>query len=60
MKDDPEYYYREVKMRKLIRIDRETGEREEVTVTNRNNLPDNEHLRLLNLNDVKYLYEETD
>ena len=47
-------------MRKLIRIDRETGEREEVTVTNRNNLPDNEHLRLLNLNDVKYLYEEAD
>lgn len=51
-----EYTYRNVETRKLKRIDRITREESIVTVTNRNGLPHEEHLRLFNLNDENYEY----
>ena len=46
-----EFTYRNVETRKLRRIDRKTRKESVVTVSNRNGLPHEEHLRLLNLND---------
>lgn len=53
-----EYAYRSVETRELIRIDRITRKESIVTVSNRNGLPHEEHLRLLNLNDENYEYAE--
>ncbi len=53
-----EYTYLKVEVRKLKRIDRKTREESIVTVSNRNGLPYEEHLRLLNLNDKNYEYLE--
>ena len=48
--------YKEVETRKYIRTNKETGKSEVVTVSNRNDLSVEEHLRLLNLNDNVYIY----
>ena len=53
-----EYTYRNVETRKLKRIDRKTREESIVTVTSRNGLPHEEHLRLFNLNDENFEYME--
>lgn len=53
-----EYAYKSVETRELKRIDRKTGKESIVTVSNRNGLPHEEHLRLLNLNDEYYEYLE--
>ena len=53
-----EYKYRSVETRELKRIDRKTRKESVVTVSNRNGLPHEEHLRLLNLNDESYEYVE--
>lgn len=47
-----------VDVRKYIRVDRETGRGEIVSVSNRNRLSIEQHLELLNLNDEKHLYLE--
>lgn len=51
-----EILYRQVEVRHYVRKNRITGETEEVTVSNRNMLSEEEHLRLLNLNDNAYEY----
>ena len=45
-----EIYFTLVNVRKYLREDRLTGEREIVPVTNRNALPVERHMELLNLN----------
>lgn len=50
------YVVKMVETRKYVRRDRVTGELEEVTVSNRNGLGVEEHLRLLNLNDPGHEY----
>lgn len=51
-------YFSLVNVRKYLRVDRVTGEREIVPVTNRNALPVERHMELLNLNDEEYIYLE--
>lgn len=51
-------YFSLVNVRKYLRADRVTGEREIVPVTNRNALPVERHMELLNLNDEEYIYLE--
>lgn len=45
-------------MRKYLRVDRTTGKSEIVPVTNRNALPVERHMELLNLNDEEHIYLE--
>ena len=45
-----------VNVRKYLRVDKETGKREVVSVSNRNDLPVERHLELLNLNDERHIY----
>ena len=54
----PNYTYKELSTRKYNRINLTTGKSEIVTVTNKNNLPIEEHLKLLNLNDSNHFYSE--
>ncbi len=54
----PNYIYKELPTRKYQRINLTTGKSEIVTVTNKNNLSIQHHLRLLNLNDTNYFYSE--
>lgn len=51
-------YFSLVNVRKYLRVDRETGESEVVPVTNRNALPVDRHMELLNLNDEEHIYVE--
>ena len=46
-----EIYFILVNVRKYLRVDRMTGESEIVPVTNRNALPVEHYMELLNLND---------
>ena len=48
------YYFQQHETRRYLRRNRETLEEETVTVSNRNNLSVEEHMRLLNLNDDEY------
>lgn len=52
------YIYTELLTHKYQRTNLTTDHTEIVTVTNKNNLPIQEHLRLLNLNDQNYTYKE--
>ena len=52
------YIYTELPTRKYKRTNKITGKSEIVTVTNRNNLPIEKHLELLNQNDLDYIYTE--
>lgn len=45
-------------MRKYLRVNKETGERQVVPVTNRNALSVERHMELLNLNDEEHIYLE--
>lgn len=45
-----------VNVRKYLRVDRETGKREVVSVSNRNALSVERHMELLNLNDEGHIY----
>lgn len=45
-----------VNVRKYLRVDRETGKREVVSVSNRNGLSVEHHMELLNLNDDGHIY----
>ena len=45
-------------MRKYLRVDRVIGKSEIVPVTNRNALPVEHHMELLNLNDEEHIYFE--
>lgn len=51
-------YLNLVNVRKYLREDKETGKREIVSVTNRNDLPVERHIELLNLNDETHIYLE--
>lgn len=51
-------YFTIVNVRKYLREDRMTGEREIVPVTNRNALSVECHMELLNLNDEGHIYLE--
>lgn len=51
-------YFNLVNVRKYLRVDKETGKSEIVSVTNRNALTVEHHMKLLNLNDEKYTYLE--
>lgn len=51
-------YFSFVNVRKYMRVDKMTGERGVVSVTNRNALPVERHMELLNLNDEEYTYLE--
>ncbi len=53
-----EIYFTLVNVRKYLREDRLTGEREIVPVTNRNALSVERHMELLNLNDEEHIYLE--
>lgn len=53
-----EIYFTLVSVRKYLREDRMTGEREIVPVTNRNALSVERHMELLNLNDEEHIYLE--
>jgi hypothetical protein len=53
-----EIYFTLVNVRKYLREDRMTGEREIVPVTNRNALSVERHMELLNLNDEEHIYLE--
>lgn len=53
-----EIYFSLVDVRKYLRIDKATGESEIVPVTNRNALPVERHMELLNLNDEGHIYLE--
>ncbi len=53
-----EIYFTFVNVRKYLREDRMTGEREIVPVTNRNALSVERHMELLNLNDEEHIYLE--
>lgn len=52
------YIYTELPTRKYKRTNKITGKSEIATVTNRNNLPIEKHLELLNQNDLDYIYTE--
>ncbi len=52
------YYLQQYETRKYLRRNKETLEEEIVTVNNRNNLPVEKHIELLNLNDNMYEYIE--
>ena len=52
------YIYTELPTRKYKRTNKITGKSEIVTVTNRNNLPIEKYLELLNQNDLDYIYTE--
>lgn len=49
-------YLNIVNVRKYLRIDKETGKREVVSVSNRNALSVERHMELFNLNDEEYIY----
>lgn len=51
-------YFNLVNVRKYLRVEKETGKSEVVSVTNRNALSVERHMELLNLNDEKYIYLE--
>lgn len=51
-------YFNFVNARKYLRIDKKTGKREVVSVSNRNALPVEQHMELLNLNDEEHIYLE--
>lgn len=51
-------YFNLVNVRKYLRIDKETGKREIVSVSNRNALSVKRHMELLNLNDKEHIYLE--
>jgi len=51
-------YFSLVNVRKYLRVDRMTGRSEIVPVTNRNALPVERHMELLNLNDEEHIYLE--
>lgn len=51
-------YFRQVAVCHVFQRDRITGEVREVDVTNRNGLSEIELIRLLNLNDRDYEYEQ--
>ena len=53
-----EIYFALVNVRKYLREDRMTGEREIVPVTNRNAQSVEHHMELLNLNDDEHIYLE--
>ena len=53
-----EIYFTFVNVRKYLREDRMTGEREIVPVTNRNALSVERHMELLNLNVEEHIYLE--
>lgn len=53
-----EIYFSLVNVRKYLRVDRMTEESEIVPVTNRNALPVERHMELLNLNDEEHIYLE--
>ena len=53
-----EIYFSLVNVRQYLRVDRMTGEREIVPVTNRNALSVERHMELLNLNDEEHIYLE--
>ena len=52
------YIYTELPTRKYKRTNIITGKTEIVTVTNKNNLPIEKHLELLNLNDQNNIYSK--
>lgn len=54
----PDCIYTELQTRKYLRTNLVTGETEVATVTNRNNLSAQKHLKILNLNDQDYVYSE--
>ena len=45
-----------VDVRKYKRVNKDTGVSDIVSVSNRNNLDEEQHLKLLNLNDPEYRY----
>lgn len=49
-------YFGFVNVKKYIRVDKATGKREVVSVSNRKALPVERHLELLNLNDEGHIY----
>lgn len=51
-------YFSFVNVRKYLRVNKMTGERGIVSVTNRNALPVERHMELLNLNDEGHIYLE--
>ena len=51
-------YFSFVNVRKYLRVNKMTGERGIVSVTNRNALPVKRHMELLNLNDEEHTYLE--
>lgn len=51
-------YFSLVNVRKYLRVDKVTGKSEIVPVTNRNVLPVDRHMELLNLNDEEHIYVE--
>ena len=51
-------YFGLVSVRKYLRVDKTTGKREVVSVSNRNDLPVERHIELLNLNDEGHIYFE--
>lgn len=53
-----QYEYKEVEVRRFRRRNRITGVENTVSVSNRNGLSIEEHLRLMNLNDPDYEYIE--
>ena len=52
------YIYTELPTRKYKRTNIITGKTKIVTVTNKNNLPTEKHLELLNLNDQNNIYSK--
>ena len=52
------YIYQELPTRKYKRTNLLTNKSEIVTVTNKNNLSTQQHLKLLNLNDPNHIYSE--
>lgn len=51
-------YFNVVNIRKYLRVDKETGKSEVVSVSNRNALSVERHMELLNLNDEGHIYLE--
>lgn len=52
------YIYQELPTRKYKRINLLTNKSKIVTVTNKNNLSMQQHIKLLNLNDPNHIYSE--
>ncbi|MCR5107407.1 MAG: hypothetical protein K6B28_04515 [Lachnospiraceae bacterium] len=50
--------FNETEVRRYLVRDRKTGETSTVRVSNRNNIPVEEHMRILNLNDEEHEYLE--